>query len=112
MNVGLDPHQGEDLELEKKQGWTIFRESQLWNDTFLIHADATQTLSVHPTHGERWSHIPGKASLVAQTVTNLPAIQETRIQCMYQEGLLEKGMATHSRILAWRIPWTEEHGRL
>ena len=53
MNAGLDSHQGEDLELEKEQEWTIFREPQLWKDTFLIHADATQTLSVHPTHGER-----------------------------------------------------------
>ena len=41
-------------------------------------------------------------------VQNLPAMQETRVQFLAQEDLLEKGMATHSRILAWRIPWTEE----
>ena len=48
----------------------------------------------------------------AQTVKNLPAIQETWIQSLGQEEPLEKGMATHSSILAWRIPWTEEPGRL
>ena len=52
------------------------------------------------------------ASLTAQTVKNLPAIQETWVQSLGQEAPLEKGMATHSSILAWRIPWTEEPGRL
>ena len=46
--------------------------------------------------------------LVAQTVENLPAKRETRIRSLGQEDPLEKGMATHSSILAWRIPWTEE----
>ena len=50
------------------------------------------------------------ASLVAQTVKNLPAIWETWTQSLGQEDPLEKGMATHSSILAWRIPWTEEPG--
>ena len=45
-------------------------------------------------------------------VKNLPAMQETQVQSMNQEDPLEKGMATHSSILAWRIPWTEEPGRL
>ena len=45
-------------------------------------------------------------------VKNLPAMQETRVQSMGQEDPLEKGMATHFSILAWRIPWTEEPGRL
>ena len=52
------------------------------------------------------------ASIVAQMVKNLPAIQETGIRSLGQEDPLEKGMATHSSILAWRIPWTEETGRL
>ena len=52
------------------------------------------------------------ASLVAQTVKNLPAMQETQIQSLGQEDPLEKGMAIHCSILAWRIPWTEVHGRL
>ena len=47
---------------------------------------------------------------MAQMVKNLPAMQETRVQSMGQENLLEKGMATHSNILAWRMPWTEEPG--
>ena len=51
-----------------------------------------------------------RASLVAQMVKNLPAMQETWIQSLGQEDFLEKGMATHSSILAWRIPWTEEPG--
>ena len=50
--------------------------------------------------------------LVAQMVKNLPAMQETWVQSLDQEDPLEKGMATHSNILAWRIPWTEEAGRL
>ena len=52
------------------------------------------------------------ASLVAQMVMNLPAMQETWVQSLGQEDLLEEGMATHSSILAWRIPWTEEPGGL
>jgi len=43
-------------------------------------------------------------------VKNLPAIQETQVRSLGWEDPLEKGMATHSRILAWRIPWTEEPG--
>ena len=45
-------------------------------------------------------------------VKNQPAMQETWVQSLAQEDPLEKGMATHSSILAWRIPWTEEPGRL
>ena len=44
-------------------------------------------------------------------VKNLPAKQDTHVQLLGQKELLEKGMATHSSILAWRIPWTEELGR-
>ena len=49
-----------------------------------------------------------RASLVAQVVKNLPAIQETQVQCLGWEDPLEKEMATYSSILAWRIPWTEK----
>ena len=52
------------------------------------------------------------ASQVAQTVKNLSAVQETWIRFLGREDPLEKGMATHSSILAWRIPWTEEPGEL
>ena len=51
-------------------------------------------------------------SLLAQMVKNLPAIQETWIHSLGLEDPLEKGMATHFSILVWRIPWTEETGRL
>ena len=51
-----------------------------------------------------------QTSLVAQTVKNLPAMLETRVWSLGGEDPLEKGMATHSSILAYRIPWTEEPG--
>ena len=54
----------------------------------------------------------GGASLVAQVVKNLPAMLETQVQSLGQEDPLQKKLATHSSILAWRIPWTEEPGRL
>ena len=52
------------------------------------------------------------ASLVTQMVKNLPAMQETLFRPWVQEDSLEKGLSTHSSILAWRIPWTEEPGGL
>ena len=52
------------------------------------------------------------ASLEPQMVKNLPAGQETQVRSQGQEDPLEKGMATHSSIPAWRIPWTEEPGGL
>ena len=52
------------------------------------------------------------ASLVAQLVKNPPAVQETWVQSLGWEDPLEEGKATHSIILAWKIPWTEEPGRL
>ena len=52
------------------------------------------------------------ASLVAQLVKNLPAVEETRVQSLGWEDPLEKEMATHSSILAWKISWTEEPGGL
>ena len=52
------------------------------------------------------------ASFVAQVIKNPPAMQETWVQFLGQDDPLEKWLATHSSILAWRIPWTEEPGRL
>ena len=52
------------------------------------------------------------ASLVVQTVKNLPAMWETWVRSLGWEDSLEEGMATHSSILAWRIPWTEKPGGL
>ena len=53
-----------------------------------------------------------QASLVAQMVSNLPAVRETRARSLGREGPLGKGMAAYFSILAWRTPWTEEPGRL
>ena len=51
-------------------------------------------------------------SVVAQMVKSLPVMRETQVQSLGQEDPLEKEMATHSNILAWKIPWTEEPGQL
>ena len=53
-----------------------------------------------------------RASLVAQRLKRLPPMRETRVRSLGQEDPLEKEMVTHSSILAWRIPWTEEPSRL
>ena len=66
-------------------------------------------VSISSVRGILWARI---ASLVAQTVKNLPAMQETWVRSLGGEDPLETGMATHSSILAWRIPWTEEPGGL
>ena len=55
---------------------------------------------------------PTVASLVAQTVKHLSAVQETQVRALGWEDPLEKEMAIHSRTIAWKIPWTEEPGRL
>ena len=52
------------------------------------------------------------ASLVAQIIKNLPTMQEVQVQSLGGEDPLEKGMSTHYSILDWRMPWTEEPGRL
>ena len=56
--------------------------------------------------------IYNRTSLVAQAVKRLPTMRETRIRSLGREDPLEKAMATHSRTLAWKIPWMEEPGRL
>ena len=58
--------------------------------------------------------IPSKLDfpVTAQSVNNLPAMQETQVQSLGQEDPLENDMATHSSILAWEIPWTEDPGWL
>ena len=69
---------------------------------------------MHMPHGEQplGGTLTTPASLLAQLVKNLPAIQETQVHSLGWEDPLEKEMATHSSILAWRIPWTEEPGGL
>ena len=85
-----------------------------------IPCDPLQTLNIFKTNAVRlMKNIPhpsqifdGWLSLVAQMVKNLPAMRETWVQFLGREDPLEKGTATHSRILAWRIPWIEEPGGL
>ena len=63
----------------------------------------------------KWTLVGKVMSLllnIAQSVKNPPAVQETRVRFLGQEDPLEKEMATHSSILAWRVPWTEEPGRV
>ena len=55
--------------------------------------------------------VGSRVSLVAQSVKNLPAMQKTQIGSLGQEDPLGEGTATHSSVLAWRIPWREEPGR-
>ena len=64
------------------------------------------------THPSQHTSTLWKLEKVAQTAKNLPAMQETWVSFLGWEDFLEKGMATRSSILAWRIPWTEEPGRL
>ena len=67
-----------------------------------------------PLMGEimRWCNKGAWASLEAQTKQNLPAIKDTWVRSPGQEDILKREMATHSSVLAWRIPWTEEPGRI
>ena len=67
----------------------------------MIKHTNTQTNKIRNLHDKL-------ASLVTQMVKNLPAVQETQVRSLSQEDPLEEEMATHSSILAWRIPWTEE----
>ena len=65
-------------------------------------------VSLHTVRGD----VSIQASLIAQLVKNLPAVQETQVRSSHWEDPLEKEMGTHSSILAWKISWTEEPGRL
>ena len=65
-----------------------------------------------PSTSNMWGHSCYEASLVAETIKTLLAMQETTVQSLGQEDPLEKGMATYSSILAWESPWTEEPGGL
>ena len=84
----------------------IFFSIETINPVHLLTWHFTSSVSLQPAFGG------SKASLVAQTVKRLPAVQETWVQSLGCEDPLEKEMATHSSTLAWKIPWTEEPGRL
>ena len=75
----------------------------LWGRTESDTTEATQ---------QQRQHTSPRPSLVAQTIQNLPEMQDTWVQSLGWEDLLKKEMATHSGVLAWRIPWIEESGGL
>ena len=75
----------------------------IWRQLGALHSLGT----VESNHLLLWTKL-----LVAQMVKNLPSMQETRVQSLGWEDPLEEEVATHSRILAWRIPWTQEPGGL
>ena len=81
---------------------------------WIFQARILEWIPSPPRDRTQISHIAGRflASLVTQMVKNLPVMQEIRVQSLDQEDPLEKGMATHSSILAWRISWTEKPGGL
>ena len=80
-------------------------------ETLARFSDPFVPQSPHLQNGSNNSVDP-LASLVAQRVKRLPAVQETRVESLGREDILEKEMAPHSSTLAWKIPWTEEPGRL
>ena len=79
---------------------------------FLRNQEHLETSGRHSLTKYRRNLTAVSVSLVAQLVKNLPAMQETLVRFLGQEEPLKKEMAAHSSILAWRIPWTEEPGRL
>ena len=86
----------------------VIEHTRSWKSNSLIPPPRRrQTFSALLTQG-----FPHTASLIAQSVKKLPAMQETRVRFLGWEDPLEKGMTTHSSILAWRIPWIEEPGGL
>ena len=76
-----------------------------------LHANSSPPL-LPGKAGSLRAELQVSASLVAQMVKHLPAMQETWVQFLGREDPLEKEMAIHSSILAWKIPWTEEPGSL
>ena len=88
-----------DMSLNKL--WELVMDTETWHATVRGATKSQTPLS-------KWTEL--NISLVAQTVKNLPAMWETQVWYLGQEDPLEKGMATYSSILAWRIPWTEETG--
>ena len=86
-----------------------------WRQAVSVHVHFSWSGALSSQDGLPWlspcSEVT-RASLVAQVVKNLSAMQETWVRSLSQEDPLEKGMDAHSNILSWRIPWTEEPRRL
>ena len=83
-----------------------------YNGTFWLAGLEKQAISCFDGRDENRYNAFRGASLVAQTVKLLPAMQETRVRFLGREDPLEKEMEIHSSTLAWKIPWTEEPDRL
>ena len=85
-----------------------------WSQTWFNHRTGQQGYKEPPARGQGPHEGNGRdrGILAAQKVKNLPAMQETQIRSLGREDPLEKGMASHSSILAWRISWIEEPGVL
>ena len=92
-----------------KAGFVFFflTTTSFWGHWGVAESPAQVTVISTQLPLSRFSYIPSRASLVAQMVKNLPAMQETQVQSLGQEDPLEKEMAPHSSLLAWRIPWAE-----
>ena len=90
----------------------IFPDSSVGNESACNAGDPGSIQGRSPGEGRCYPLQYSWASLVAQLVKNPPAMQKTWVQSLRQQDPLEEGMATHSSILAWKIPWTEEPGRL
>ena len=97
-----------DLKNSKKKKKCRFRNNISWSSVVI----SSENVRLFCVWAIKFYMQTLRTSLVAQTVKNLLAIQETLVQFLSQEDLLEKGMATHSSVLACRIPWTEEPGEL
>ena len=82
-----------------------------WLDLLAVQGTLKSLLRHHSSKASILRILMQMNSLVAQTVKRLPTTQETRIRSLGREDPLEKGMATHSSTLAWKIPWIEEPGR-
>ena len=81
-------------------------------DNTLLEYFILEFLKHFPINAHDIYEIGIATSLVAQTEKHLPTMWETQVQTLGQDDLLEKEMATHSSVLAWKIPWTEKPGRL
>ena len=101
--------------LLKHRGTEVYHEGLITSELagYIVHGVPKSWTRLNWAWAQRQSWISSWwASLMAQMVRNLPAMQETCVQALAQEDPLEEGMETHSSTLAWRIPWTEEPGRL
>ena len=94
-------------------GWIISYANE-WEDYFIYFGKGRRLPGIGslPTPWSFNSALELRTSLVAQRVKHLPTMRETQVQSLGWEDLLEKEMATHSSILAWKIPWMEDSGKL